>query len=262
MNIRKCFSVAVIAIAGLVGQGCTQAQLNDWADCGRASVGVGLGLEVHTRLGCVTQPAIGYASETCRIGHENCTTTGMWHEDQLVWPLSANRPADLDGCDSGALNWSSVRTMLNGDERSPYTERYGFWLAADAAPYYEFPFRPTGPFKFRELTDFEIGGTLGVVSARVGINPLEIVDLALSPFGLDIAGDDNRAEEDIDAIPGDMDRATRGDFRVRRMVKKLAQERGQMSEQERRKLEKNIAEQKRKVREEWESRTRLGTDGD
>ena len=36
----------------------------------------------------------------------------------------------------------------------------------------------------------EVGATLGVFSARVGLNPLEMIDLILGFGGLDIANDD------------------------------------------------------------------------
>lgn len=54
--------------------------------------------------------------------------------------------------------------------------------------------RSHNPFSFHEITDLEVGGTLGVVSAKVGINPLEILDFLLGCVGVDIAKDDPEKE--------------------------------------------------------------------
>ncbi len=43
--------------------------------------------------------------------------------------------------------------------------------------------------------DFEAGATLGIVSARAGINPLEIIDFLLGFVGVDIAKDDPEKED-------------------------------------------------------------------
>jgi hypothetical protein len=41
-----------------------------------------------------------------------------------------------------------------------------------------------------QASSFEVGATLGVIEARVGINPMEILDFLVGIFGLDPAGDD------------------------------------------------------------------------
>jgi len=49
----------------------------------------------------------------------------------------------------------------------------------------------TDPFSFHEISDLEVGATAGFISARVGINPLEIADFFLGFIGLDAANDDD-----------------------------------------------------------------------
>ena len=40
------------------------------------------------------------------------------------------------------------------------------------------------------MTDLQLGGTILLASTRVGVNPLEIVDLVAGVVGLDPASDD------------------------------------------------------------------------
>jgi len=54
---------------------------------------------------------------------------------------------------------------------------------------------------FHNATDLSAGVTLGVVSARAGLNPLEIIDFALGFVGLDIGRDDPRTDEQNETKP-------------------------------------------------------------
>jgi len=48
----------------------------------------------------------------------------------------------------------------------------------------------TGCVSPGRLADLSAGAVIGIISARVVINPLELVDLGLGFVGLDIGGDD------------------------------------------------------------------------
>lgn len=184
-------ATAAAMVVAVVVSGCTIApgRMEDLADCGRISVGFGLGLEVHARAGCITQPAVGLASETYRFGHEDRETTGEWLEFAMAAPIASLMGGWMEpgrGEGWAALNFSSVRSFDQGD-------RFGYWLPVAGLPFMDEAHRDDA-LSFGELTDLEVGGSLLLVSGRVGINALEIVDFVLGFVGLDIAGDDPKPQ--------------------------------------------------------------------
>jgi hypothetical protein len=88
---------------------------------------------------------------------------------------------------------SYVRTYYAPSAVAPTFETVWFpWLCRD---------RDYHPFVFHELTDIEVGSTIGVVTLRVGVNPLEILDFLLGFIGLDIANDDPKKKEKPTTVP-------------------------------------------------------------
>lgn len=177
----------------LLNVGCNVApgRMKDLADCGKASVGVGIGLEVYAKVGSLTHPSLGIGSGTFRIGHESRETTGAWSEASAVAPVTTLLGLGFSGGNPSALNWSQLRGRISSDE----TDDNGFWLPL-LMLLDDDNFEDYDPLAFGEITDFEVGGTLVFVSARVGVNPLEIVDFVLGFVGLDIAGDDPKPAKD------------------------------------------------------------------
>jgi len=173
-------------MAVLVGGCANPGRLQDLRDCGRLSVGVGVGLSADVKVGDLCHPSLGLLALTHRVGHESRRISGYWTEIEQAFPammisnmVIGNRPFGM----------SYVRgrppSFEDGSGFSP--EMVGFWL----------PFLPRRPCEGEEWpsslhswTDLEASVTALVVSARVGVNPLEILDFALGFLGLDIAGDD------------------------------------------------------------------------
>jgi len=188
---------------GLSGLGCAPGRLDDLADCGRISVGVGLGFEGHAKLGCLTHPSLGIVgSANLMIGHENRHVTGFWGDVRLVTPVwtliaASGRHASpdllLNFTSSHCITVVTLESLMEEEpqDRAAWTQER-FWLplllylAEESPEEMEYG----DPLAFNQITDLEIGGTWIVVSGRIGINPLEIADFLLGFVGLDIAGDD------------------------------------------------------------------------
>lgn len=174
--------------------GCAAKRMADLRDCGRFSVGSGLGLDASAKIGCVVHPSLGICSYTNRVGYEDRYRHGRWDEVQVVWPLF------MMGCWIDKLFGATNVTPLASyalERTPPLPDR----MEDDNT--YEtswFPILQAGqgnthdPFSFHEITDIEIGVTLGVVSVKAGINPLEIFDFFLGCVGFDIANDDRKDE--------------------------------------------------------------------
>jgi hypothetical protein len=173
-----------------MGTGCATGRWADLKDCGALSIGVGAGLDVSAKVGCLFQPAVGViGSRTVKVGHENRARSGVWEEKQFVWPVewfrrATPQPSDEDA-ELLAIGASYTRSRCPALEDDPADDACFFPVLADR--------RHRDPFSFHELTDLQVGATLGIVSMRVGINPLEILDFLLGFVGLDIAGDDSQA---------------------------------------------------------------------
>jgi len=180
-NKEMLLSLTVCGLA--FAAGCAPGRLNDLKDCGRISIGPGAGLDVHAKVGALTQPSLGLAAASIKFGHESRDLSGGWTE------MSYASPAILwaNGDHEEGLNLSGYHGV------GPYApgpdSRRTFWIPLlSASESYD-------PLAFSEITDLEVGATVLVASARVGINPLEIVDFALGFVGLDIAGDDPKSPE-------------------------------------------------------------------
>jgi hypothetical protein len=179
----------MLAAVAWLGSGCATGRFQDLKDCGALSIGIGAGLDVSVKVGCVLQPAVGVVgSRTVRVGHENRARSGVWDERQFVWPvewvrLNMSSPPD-DPRDDLAVIAAYTRSRCPEEKGDPQEDASFFPILADRTH--------RDPFSFHELTDLQVGATAGVVAARVGINPLEILDFLLGFLGLDIAGDDPR----------------------------------------------------------------------
>lgn len=205
-------NVLMILAVALLGSGCATGRLADLRDCGKLSLGVGLGLEAEAKAGIVIHPSLGIYSVTHRAGFDDRYVAGAWSEGQAVWPTMSLIAlfASLFSWDGQDSDWdltSFVRGRERGDRIYPeYYTSWLPWLVPSPQDYAD-----DDPTLFYELTDVEIGGTLGIVSARVGINPLEILDFLLGLAGMDIAGDDPKEEQKPDKGKTE---AAAGDHRV------------------------------------------------
>ena len=170
--------------------GCSTGRIADLRDCGRLSVGYGLGLEATAKIGCLMHPSIGViGSSTKRIGHENRHLPCIWQERQVVWPvLLAFAGGRAWGANRGSPPFLSyVRSCHGQGHGTCYFETVWFPCLCGDSDYH--------PFSFHELSDVEAGATLGIITIRAGINPLEIMDFLLGCIGLDMAKDDPQREK-------------------------------------------------------------------
>lgn len=79
-NILACLAVAVVA------SGCATGRIADLRDCGKLSVGVGLGLGADVGLGAISHPSVGILSKTHRLGTENRRISGVWSDGEVYFP--------------------------------------------------------------------------------------------------------------------------------------------------------------------------------
>lgn len=214
-----------IMLLGLSVGCATRGRLADLKDCGRFSVGYGPGLSADVKLGMLGHPSVGAASYTKRIGHDDRLVSGQWDEEELVWPAACWLPVLLTLL-SNHLEYVGVAatTSISRDRAVPipYTDSDFRRSITNGAivmvGYHRYqPPRAGLPdigivyqhrelfllsyplLNFKNTTDLQLGASLGIVSFRVGINPLEIVDFLLGYVGLDIAGDDPK---DASPTPG------------------------------------------------------------
>jgi len=210
MKTYVYYAIGMMLAVVLMGNtGCEPGRLADLADCGKASIGIGFGLEAHAKVGCLTHPSVGFpvSGSMIKVGHENRKVTGVWEESRSVSPFvpyigffMTGNPAGLNiSLLSNASPFGSMWRDSDLDAK-PLKEKAEFWLPLlellndDTLDKYD-------PLAFGEITDFELGGMLVFVSADVGINPLEIADFLLGFVGLDIAGDDPKPEKEKEPAP-------------------------------------------------------------
>lgn len=196
----------------LVGIGCAPGRVADLKDSGRLGVGLALGLSADAKLGDLTHPALGVVSAAAMVGFESRDIEGTWYEARVSDPYAAywyRRAGESWGY---ALNssgwrgtWESIDWLDALDEldepidQSPLSETGmtfgGEVLKGSLAASRWLPL-PGGPeqlsplWRFNSASDLQLGATLLLVNVRVGLNPLELLDLLLGLGGYDLAGDD------------------------------------------------------------------------
>ncbi len=191
-----------ITFLGIVA-GCATGRTSDLRDCGKLSIGFGPGLGVDAQLGALSHPALGIGSWTRRIGWEDRYVAGLWKQGELHSPVANAAMSVVDGGPDtigGRLNISYIRF-----HEGVYGYHNGDSLHFEKVPDYGYGGRWINTFKskkkrknmssFNQATTLELGASVLLVSARVGINPLEILDFILGFAGIDIAKDDPKKEE-------------------------------------------------------------------
>jgi hypothetical protein len=201
MMMKRISTVVLLCLVALGLNGCATGRISDLRDCGRVSVGYGLGLGAEANLGIVGNPSLGIMANKAMFGFEDRGCAGMWAETESFFPASSVIGAMMRGMSDGGP--SSDTSLAPYGRQIQMNTRGGKSLPRDqwithsrernflvGLPTHDRPARTV----FRTATDIEVGGTLGFVSVRVGINPLEILDFALGFVGFDIAGDDSVPE--------------------------------------------------------------------
>jgi hypothetical protein len=198
LSRRLVFHVLLTPIL-LILAGCVSpGRFADLRDCGEFSVGVGPGLAIDVDLGYLSHPSFGIcpmAQRSRMIGTDSRNFYGRWQEGGLTFPLVLFLALHPEG------GWSPlVSYVSNRDPGARGGKHFGeidFWLPPVPVTEGIRKMCKQVPFwTFHNAADFSVGATLVAVSARAGINPLEIIDFALGFLGLDIARDDPRIEEE------------------------------------------------------------------
>lgn len=182
----------------------------DLKDCGRASIGAGLGLpdasaevdsdgvsigswvglSAEVRAGDLTTVALGSQTASERFGIENRSLIGVWQSVEQPFPAAFLDPPE--GV-AGIMARSSVSykrkeaqsRQISKNIISTYrSEPVGHWH-----PFYTRTDEEKAAF-FNRALDIEASVVATVVSARAGVNVLEILDFALGLLTIDIARDD------------------------------------------------------------------------
>jgi len=167
--------------------GCSTARVADLRDCGRASIGIGVGLGADISVGAICHPAVGVLSHTKATGLVNRDMYGTWTQDEMYFPVLSVGMLLIKPSEIVQATYLCHYKNISGGRHSG-GRRAGRWFNFPSAT------EPKYTTLFARATDLEVGATLGFVSMRVGVNPLEIVDLVFSTVGLDIAGDDGDEE--------------------------------------------------------------------
>lgn len=200
--LRVNFFVVLASVVVLAG--CAPGRMADLRDSGRLSLGLGFGISADAKVGALTHPSFGILSTSAMLGFDSRDIYGEYYEARVsepyatVWARDENEPWLSALNDSGwraafetrryheavAAVWQPVGQSapdvlvaeIEGTEIDGTLDD-GDWVFSEAA-------------NFNTLTDFQLGATLFLVSARAGVNVLEFIDFLLGFGGVDIAGDD------------------------------------------------------------------------
>jgi hypothetical protein len=187
----------------------------DLKDAGRLSVGLGLGLSADAKVGALTHPSLGILSASAMFGSDTRKVEGLFFEARTSEPYATYWSRSKGAPIADALNttgWRgafevhsvdvAIKAIAEADPQTPPEQlgvegegevlagriSVGRWLPIPRQTRREqFPV-----WTFNTATDFQVGATLLLVSARAGVNFLETLDLLLGLVGFDIAGDDEQ----------------------------------------------------------------------
>ena len=195
-----CAALAIVFVAFCSGcRSIAPGRMLDLGDCGTLGVGAGYGLDATVQAGALAEASLGIGHYIRYVGWNGHTGVTEWQNAQLSWPPSlfmsalAMGMAKSDCCLLPPETFYAVPEPNRMDalprpgNRTPAgseSKHFGYALPLLS----EQGRRRT--CTFHNATRLEAEVSLGVVSVRAGINPLEILDFLLGFLGFDIAGDD------------------------------------------------------------------------
>ncbi len=197
----KRLALLLLALA-VFSAGCRSiapGRMLDLGDCGTLGVGVGYGLDATVQAGALAEASLGIGHYVRYRGWNGHTGVTKWENGQLSCPPSlfmsvVEHALRKDGCCLIPLETFYAVPEPNRMDAPPRpgnrtpagseAKHFGYALPLLS----EQGQRRT--CTFHNATRIEAEATLGVVSVRAGINPLEILDFLLGFLGFDIAGDD------------------------------------------------------------------------
>jgi hypothetical protein len=200
---RLGYLLSLIGVVFLAG--CAPGRIADLRDSGRLSFGIGAGLAVDAKAGALTHPSLGTSYASAKVGFDSRDVHGAYYEVGTSDPHAAFW-AKHNGASLGqALNSSGWRAAFEVHEYEAALVAVGYPPGQDRPEILvaevrgeeldgtleEATWLPLDPdLSFNNATDFQVGATALIVSARAGLNALELLDFVLGFVGLDIAGDD------------------------------------------------------------------------
>jgi len=200
MKLRRSFLAALAIGTILFSCGCATSywenRLNDLADVGKVSLGLGGGLGLELQATDFVHPSFGTGGTGFCMGHENRHASGVWTQAYLFFP-AATAVAALAGKDlPESEGVSSVQMVIYGSRKTMIeATRYMVWkdyyLLSEEKSKAE---KLSVPWTRRMGVEATVAVWLVIV--RAGVNPAELVDFALGFTTLDIAGDDVYKEEE------------------------------------------------------------------
>lgn len=198
---RLALSVGAIALFAL---GCAPGRMADLQDSVSLSLGVGVGIAADAKAGMITHPSFGSVTASAMLGSDSRDVAGSFYQVSSSFPHSmfwAHKEGLPGGQVMNSTGWRAafevkeytaafvaighptanttdvISGMVEGVEAEGTLDE-GRWL----------PLPPE--LSFHDATDFQVGATLLLFSARAGVNVLETLDFLLGFVGVDIAGDD------------------------------------------------------------------------
>ncbi len=193
---RSCRTIALVVVAVLGSliflTGCRYVpdRMRDLADIGRVSVGPCMGLGVEVKATGLLHPSLGTATRSARVGWDSRHCYLFWPEREAFFPMSIPRTAAREAAGLQPVS-AAMPAFYSRRSTSPIHDCTSISRLFYSPP----PGRHDDDlgilWRFvSTVTDIEAGAALGIVSARVGVNAAEVVDLVLGFAMIDIAGDD------------------------------------------------------------------------
>ncbi len=195
------------ALALVFALGCAPGRMADLRDSGSLSLGIGVGLAADAKVGFLTHPSVGSVTASAMWGSDSREVTGSFYQVSSSWPHSSFW-ASKEGASGGeALNSTGWRAAFEAHEFVVAFAAIGHPTGRDRPEVVagevsgveldgtieDATWLPIPPdLSFHNSTDFQLGATLLLVSARVGFNLMETVDFLLGFAGIDIGKDDPR----------------------------------------------------------------------
>ncbi len=200
--MKQLFLVGPLALVFALGC-AAPGRMADLRDSGMLSLGLGVGLAADAKLGFLTHPSVGTVTSSAMAGVDSRDVTGAFFQAGSSWPHSMFWASLEGGASADVLNSTGWRAAFESEEFSAAFAAIGEPTSRE---------RPKGvagaqldasiedqtwlpiplDASFHNSTDFQLGATFFLVSARVGINLLETVDFLLGFAGIDVAKDDPR----------------------------------------------------------------------
>lgn len=192
--LRLLLVAASVGCLPALGCGYVQNRRDDLLDCGQLCMGISVGIGLEVKATGLLHPAIGLLSAGRKYGWGGRNALGAWPEKESFFPYSAQEAIGTDkGIGrlrrdnplSGIVPIFFRRRGRNVESCSRlFWSPAGICLGESGAPPHWCVLSTLG--------DIEVGVTAGYISARVGLNLMEIIDLVIGFTTLDIAGDDQQ----------------------------------------------------------------------